>query len=99
MSGGMRCKAQHASYLDAWKHSYLLDLDHQGHPTGVEEEVDVENNHLHLSVYVLTKMDHSGLFLPGGPFEPGGPAEPAGPFGPVKPVEPVEPVRTRSLVM
>ena len=36
-------------------------------------------------------MDHSGLFLPGGPFEPGGPAEPAGPFGPVKPVEPIEP--------
>ena len=59
----------------------------------------MENNHLLLSFNVLAKMDHSGLFLPGGPFEPGGPVEPAGPFGPVKPVEPVEPVRTRSLVM
>ena len=42
----------------------------------------MENNHLLLSFNVLAKMDHSGLFLPGGPFEPGGPAEPGGPFGP-----------------
>lgn len=70
-----------------------MDLNHQGHhPTGVEKEVDVENNHLLLSVNVLSKMDHSRLFLPGGPFEPGGPFGPVDPVDPVEPVEPVEEV-------
>ena len=42
----------------------------------------VGNNHLHLRVNSLAKMDNSQLFLSGAPFDPGRPVEPGGPIEP-----------------
>ena len=50
--------------------------------------MDIGNNHLHLTVNVLAKMDNSQLFLSGAPVDPGRPVEPGEPVEPGGPMEP-----------